>query len=378
MTVVGFGILLIWWAWRSDLLWFERHVLPNYCVSSDRDLRAVSTLRWAGATAGAILVFGAGPFLGRWTARRTTRELVFFAVVCTIAVVAALVASEILMRRIYADAMAKRDGWIRDVPAYRCGDPNYACGWAAPQTKDVTVASRPVTYAINAEGNRARTAAEVSDPSLPTILVVGESIGFGHAVRYEESFAGLLEHDLGIQTVNLSVSGFGPTQQYMRLLEVLPRYTNPVVVVIVFVPMGIPRDNFVDRPHMELRNDGTLELLPATTGLKIALMVNNEPYRGNGPLETTRAVLRATAAAVRARGARPLFLITNFGPACLPDEGLSTPWFVHELFEREALPYVLVQYGADETPTEIEIHPNAAVHRRFADAIERALRVPER
>ena len=50
---------------------------------------------------------------------------------------------------------------------------------------------------------------------------------------------------------------------------------------------------------------------------------------------------------------------------------MSTPWFVHELFEREALPYVLVQYGADETPTEIEIHPNAAVHRRFADAIER-------
>src|SRR5262249_30318309 len=254
-----------------------------------------------------IFVFGLGPFIARWTAKRTTRELRFLAVTCTLAAIAAVVASELLLRQMQANAVAKRERWGRDGPRDRCGDANYACGWAASRTKDVTVGSRPVTYAINAEGNRARVAGDVSDPSRPTILVIGESIGFGHAVRYEETFPALLEKDLGVQTVNLSVSGFGTTQQYMRLLEELPHYPNLVAVVGVFVPMAIQRDSLVDRPHMALRDDGTLELLPSTTAPRIALLVNNEPFHGDGAVEVTRAVLHATDAAIRARGARSLF-----------------------------------------------------------------------
>ena len=88
----------------------------------------------------------------------------------------------------------------------------------------------------------------------------------------------------------------------------------------------------------------------------------------------TRASLVESAVAVRARAARPLFLVTNAGPPCAPTEGLSMPWIVHELFERERLPYVRVDVAFPEETIVNDGHPGTAAVRRMADAVERALR----
>jgi hypothetical protein len=249
------------------------------------------------------------------------------------------------------------------------------------------VGDHKVTYAINGEGNRAASASDVSDPSRPTLLIIGESIGFGHALAWEDTFGSMLEHDLGLQVVNLSVSGFGTTQQYQRLIEALPRFLHPVAVIIMFVPHQIARDSLVDRPHMALDHDGVLALRQSTTRLKLTQLVDDEPYHGDGPLALTRAVLHATVGAVRARGARPLIVITNFGPSCQPDKG-GRPWIVQQLFDRERLPYVFEQYGPSETASPTwnrpgpalwaELHPGRQANRRIADAVEEALRSPER
>jgi hypothetical protein len=101
--------------------------------------------------------------------------------------------------------------------------------------------------------------------------------------------------------------------------------------------------------------------------------VQQLPYRGDGALRVTAAVLRATAEAARARGAYPLFVVTNHGAPCLRPDG-GEAWVVEELFVRQALPFVRVDLEpGDRLPGLYERHPGPAGARKIAAAVERAL-----
>src|SRR5438093_557515 len=76
---------------------------------------------------------------------------------------------------------------------------------------------RRVTYAINADGNRAPAADSVADPALPTILFTGESFAIGWGVAYEKTYPALVGAALGVQAINLAVVGFSSDQAYQRV-----------------------------------------------------------------------------------------------------------------------------------------------------------------
>jgi hypothetical protein len=98
------------------------------------------------------------------------------------------------------------------------------------------------------------------------------------------------------------------------------------------------------------------------------------PYHGEEALRVTAAILRATAAAARDRGAEPLFVVTNYGPPCLPDED-GEPWIVGELLVRQGLPFVRVDLGPEDLlPGPFEDHPSGRGALKIASAVERALR----
>jgi hypothetical protein len=79
----------------------------------------------------------------------------------------------------------------------------------------------------------------------------------------------------------------------------------------------------------------------------VARLLRQLPYRGDEPLRVTAAILRATAEAARARGAFPLFVVTNYGASCLRDEH-GEAWVVDELFVRQALPFVRVDLDPED------------------------------
>lgn len=65
----------------------------------------------------------------------------------------------------------------------------------------------------------------------PLAVFVGDSLAFGFGVDAERAFLFVVSKDLALGTANLGVPGFGPDQEYLRLLRPgLPR--RPQLVVL--------------------------------------------------------------------------------------------------------------------------------------------------
>src|SRR5262249_13073608 len=152
------------------------------------------------------------------------------------------------------------------------------------------------TYDINALGQRVRDVGATPDPDRPTVILNGESVGFGHGLAYGSTLAGILERELGVQVVNLSVHGYGNAQEYLRLMDELPLYSHVAGVVTLVCPEQTPRDISPAEPHLVIGDDGKPRLGPPRTDLRLARLVRGEPYRGDDAVEFTRDLLRAQAA----------------------------------------------------------------------------------
>jgi hypothetical protein len=231
---------------------------------------------------------------------------------------------------------------------------------------------RAVSYAIDEDGDRAASSGERPDPARPSILFAGESIAFGYGLPWEETFPYLVARDLAVQAVNLAVVGYGSDQAHQRVLDALPRFARPLAVVTLFVPSQMMRNVDPWRPRLGLGPGGALVPVPASSGPRLSRLLAELPFHGDEALEVTRAVVRATAEAARARGAFPLFVVTNYGSACLPGEG--EPWIVDELFVRQGLAFVRVDLDREDLlPEAMEKHPGPRGARKIARAIELAL-----
>ncbi len=167
--------------------------------------------------------------------------------------------------------------------------------------------------------------------------------------------------------------GYGNDQAYRRVLDALPRFARPLAVVTVFVPDQIERNVDRWRPRLGLARDGTLVPVPPSSGPRLLKLLDRLPYHGDEALRVTAAILRATAEAARARGAVPLFVVTNYGPPCVRDDD-GEAWIVEELFVRQALPFVRVELDPEDLlPGFLERHPGARGARKIASAVERGL-----
>jgi hypothetical protein len=133
-----------------------------------------------------------------------------------------------------------------------------------------------------------------------------------------------------------------------------------------------------DRTRLTMRSDGTLALVAPTArwirDLRLRhLFLDVFPYHGDAPVDDIRAIVRATVALAHTHGAYPLFVATNFYRPCL-DVGGQKSWLVRTLFEEEGIPHVDVAIDDRMRINSPQGHPNAEGHKKYADAIEAALR----
>jgi hypothetical protein len=375
LPIAAAGAALLVWAWHAGSPWFERHVLFSYCVTNPNEQRFVTVARRIGAILGALLLLIA-PLLVRWGSRRRPIDVLTRVAAVVAAVVAALGTAELWLRHRESRAQQRPEVIITPINRY-----DSRIGWTFEpnQRRVLMLGGRKITYYINANGDRARSLQDLPDRSRPTILIAGESATFGHALHYDETFGGLIEHDTGIQVVNLSVTGYGLDQQYLHLVDELPKYEHPIAVIVPFLLCQLARTGVSasERPHLALGKDGALVQVPAHPRWRIAKLWTDEPYHSDDQLDTASAILAATAKVIEARGIRPTFLVLN-ADGCRLGDGLSLPWVVHELFERPHLPYVRFQAADDEVITPIDRHPDARANRRLSEVLERALNLPRR
>lgn len=370
------GVALVGWSLLADPRWAERHVLGLYCATSSGAWLLTRGFRWVGAAAGVAVVWKLAPALASRAGRLSVRRHAGASAGIAVAVVAALGVAEVVARRlnerlILGGGAPSRGG--REAAMTRA---EARLGWSyyPGRTTWVRVQDRNIAYAIDDDGDRARSADDHPHPDRPTILVAGESIAFGYGLPYEETFPYLVGRHLGLQVVNLAVVGYGSDQAHLRVLDALPRFRRPLAVVTLFLPDQLKRNVEPWRPRLGVGTDGALVPVPASRGPRLTRLLRQLPYHDDEAVRVTAAILRATAAEARARGAVPLFVVTNFGPACRGEDG-GEAWIVNELFVRQALPFVRVELDPeDRLPGTFERHPSLRGTRKLADAVERALR----
>ncbi len=351
--------LLVVWAWRADLAWFERHVYPGYCAASRGQAVWPTVARLLALLVAAALVILARPRLARWAERASALDLALIA----LAIAAAVVVSELLLRR-HPIGDATPVSRV-DMPK-AIADPRVGWRFVPSQAVTVAIRGRRIQYAIDRDGDRAPAADRRIDPARPTLIVAGESIAFGESLPWDETFAARLGAELDLQVVDVGVPAYGSDQAFQRAMEALARLKKPVALVTVFVPQMVRRNGLTSRPHLALA-DGLLVPAPAEDHFALTRLWRDEPYHGDRALELTRAIVAATALRAREHGAAPLFVVTNFGAACGDD-----PWLLRSLFA--GTPHVRVLLGPAETIGGGDLHPNALGARKLAAAAAAALR----
>ena len=368
------GAALVAWSVAADARWAERHVLADYCSTVRATWVAARAIPWLAAALGVAAIWRIAPALARRAERLRARARAPGLLGIAAAVAAALGVGEAVARWQHDRLMlGGRPSGPAGEAAMTRPDPRLGWSYHPGRTTWTSVGGHPVAYAVDAEGDRAATSDHQADPARPTVLFAGESIAFGYGLPYGETFARRVEEDLGVQAVNLAVVGYGSDQAHLRVLDALARFTHPLAVVSLFVPDQIARNVDRWRPRLALSPDGALVPVPPSGGPRLLKLLDRLPWHGDEPLRVTRAILRATAEAARARGAMPLFVVTNYGPPCLRDEG-GEAWVVDELFVRQALPFVRVDLEPEDLlPGLLERHPGPRGARKIAVAVERAL-----
>ena len=363
---------------RADDGWVLRHVLlPNWFIPPT-SLRGFHLARAATAVLGLLAIGVFGPRIGRWAGSQSAKALAASCARIMIAMVLAVLGSELVVRNWDSEPFGRK---TRLEFGLGRADPRF--GWVLVPSHSTLVKNRrakPIHYNVDAWGDRAGSELSVPDPVLPTLVVSGESIAFGHGLEYEQTFAAVLGERLGLQVVNVALGGYGTDQAYLRLLDVLERLRDPVAVVTVFHPVQLGRALNDFRPRLVLRNGKLVLEGPASgfwSGWKLRdLWMNELPYLSEDALAKAMAlnaaILQATAAAVRARGAEPLFVVPSFGPSRSLGEHPEAS-IVRELFEQKHQPYLLIDIGRDRLLLD-EWHPDATAAQDIAATVERALR----
>src|SRR5258708_9963367 len=244
-TVAGAaGLALLWGAFAADSAWLDRHFLPNYFGPHRLYVMLAWIARVLLGALGAVLTFVASPRLGRYVGRLPARTVAADATRVLLAVVLALITSELVLRVTFRRAAEERP--VDEEPLRR---PDQRLGWlfVPRRAGHQTIEGRDIVYAFDPSGYRVRSAGETVDPERPSVLFTGESMMVGHGLHFDESIPEQVETLLGIQSVNLAVHGFANDQAYLRLLSEMPRFRQPVAVGSLFTP-GLFSPDLHDHP----------------------------------------------------------------------------------------------------------------------------------
>jgi hypothetical protein len=360
------SLLLAALAWRADRAWWEIHVSPGACMTHPWEPGALTVARWMTVAVAVALAAVARPRLGRWVGR-DARGALGATVRVALAVVLAVGAAELVVR-----STRKASPLPPDVPAVQ---PDAHLGRVlVPSRTTVAVrGGRPISFAVNALGLRARSEDDMPDLSRPHVLLAGESVAQGYAVPYEESPAYLVEQETGVSTLAVSVSAYANDQVYERTRQILAVVAHPLAVVTLVVPLQIARNVDPRRERLALLDDGSLVTVPPSTGgLRLFELLDRVSPHGREALDVARAIVTATAKDARDRGAFPLFVATNFREPCLHDESGESS-LAHRLFEGLGVTHVSVDLDR-AWEVEGDGHPDVRGSRALASAVAAALR----
>ena len=350
------GIVFVAWAIAANQEWFDSHFLPAFFVSRRSYVLIESIGRAAAAILGLVLLVFVRPRVGRFVARNPLLVINGIA-----AVALACGASELILSQLHLHAAAQEPAGQE--PRRRV---DARLGWTFVPSRAATHLEngRTVEYAFDAHGYRVPHAGTEVDPSKPSILFIGESMIVGEGLTWEESIPAQVGAMLGIQSANLGVSAYATDQAYMRLQAELPRFRQPLAVVILFTPTLFDRNMDDDRPHLgpslvwqpAVKRWRLLEILR----LLVRYRKENTITRG---IATTRDVLHATTELARSRGAMPLVVVPQFAPE-QPDEAALR----HRVLDGSDVPIVRVELdGTWRIPGDG--HPDARAAHAIAEAI---------
>jgi hypothetical protein len=366
-TVSLFGVSLVLWALVADRLWWEEHLFVLGCATGQLDVWGIFAGRVFAALAGVAFVVCVRARLARRVA--TTPGSAFAAVGRGAAATAlALVVCEAALRT------TTKPFSLDDVPPLRA-DPHLAIALRPGASSRIVRGGRELDFAVNALGLRVKNAADMPDLAEPAILVAGESVALGYAVPYEESAPFFVQQATGLLTLNAGVATYASDQVYRRMQEILPLLQHPLAVVTFVVPIQIQRNLSIRREHLVLGEDGTLTVVPPSPPILrdmqlLRLLGLVAPHDGSA-VRIARAIYTETAKEVRARGAYPLFVSTNFRAPCLHDDSGESS-LAHRLFSGLDVPHISV----DIDPTwqaPHDGHPDVRGNRALAAAIASAL-----
>jgi hypothetical protein len=362
-------------AYRIDAQWISRHVILLN-LWPPRDAEAWSRRgRGLLVILATLLVLGLRPALRLVASKGSLAGLARSAAPALLAIAAAAVIAEGLMRRMRAQALRGREVYQqRGVP-----HPRYGWTWQPSSSITERALGRDVHWAFNREGFRVEKQDDEPDPDLPTILFTGESIALGLGLNHAETYPALIAARRPVQCVNLAANAYGSAQAYLRLIDAMPRFRRLVATVTLFLPVQLGRNLQDDRPRLVLGQNGELELVPAASDflsrLRIRRLLWNElPYLGDRGIDRTMAltaaILRETSVRTRARGATPLFVIPSNGPKRTLGEHPEA-WILRELFVQQQLPFILVDLPPDQLLKDS--HPGPRGDETIAAAILAAL-----
>ncbi len=371
-SAIAIALLLV--ALELDRTWFELHLTQSFCALEPAQLQRLALVRIALVFVALFFAFVARPWLEARVGKASARQLFAGTWRWGLAALLAFPAADLILRDAkHAPALAP--------PALPPVQTDEFFGWAGvPSTTTILRAEdREIPYALDLNGYRARSQDDVIDPDQPSILFGGESITEGVGVRFEESYPALVAADLDMQPVEVAVHGYGNDQIHWAIERQLAVLRQPRAVVTFLIPQLLERNLDTSRPRLVLDAGGSLVRVEAETpppawwkSSPVRRLAHGLfPYHDASPIELVRAIFRATAADARAHGAYPLFVLSNWGAACLPPAP-GEPTLAERIFGGLDLPWIEVKLD----PTWIEhstFHPNAKAHRVIADAIERAL-----
>ena len=355
------GIALLACAFVANQRFLDRHFVPSFFLPRHWYVVLETFGRLVMVAFGSLLLLVARPRAARFAARTPARALHI-----AIAVVLALVASELVLRHVHL----RPAEWLsaEDEPR-RQPDPRLGWTWVPARIGHKTISGRVIDYAIDPAGYRVSRVDQPIDPDQPTILFTGESVMFGEGLTYDESVPAQVGAMMGMQTANLAVHGYGNDQAYLRLQTELPRFRRPVAVVSLFMTALFGRNLDEDRPHL----GPGLVWLPSKRSSRIGSLAKLlVPYRADATVERgvtlTREVLHATSELAREHGATPLLVVVQFGHEEPPEQALR-----HRIVDDTGMPDVLVEIDS-KWRLAWDRHPNARAAHAIAVAIAAELR----
>jgi hypothetical protein len=304
--------------------------------------------------------------MGRMAKRMSAREIVAGIARVIFAIGLALVVSELALGHKFAFAAAETQA--REEPIRQ---PDPKLGWIfAPARGGQTIAGgRKIAYSIDSLGYRVRSDQAPVDVNLPSILFTGESIVAGYGLNWDETIPAQVGASLGTQIASIAVFGYANDQAYLRLTAELPRFHRPLAIVSLFIPSLFVRNLGDDRPHLEpgLRWKPAIHRLWLSSLFRFFVPYHSDTEITRG-IETTRAVLLATAALARRHHAIALVVDPQFGPESPVERMLR-----RRILDESGISYVRVELDP-RWHLKGDLHPDPRAAHAIAMAIAAQLR----